>query len=158
MYFRFKICFIKKILSRWPHIQCYYWYIRHDRLDYWPVPVVADIVRWRVAWSVENATSICALLTVVTASKISILNSARGYNEIIDTELWKTMVILFVCYHIVLKIHIKCKSIAYKFLFSEKNRSLWIFMIFHTIKFERFWQRFNFYRHITAFWVSWLYV
>ena len=40
--------------------------------------IVADIVRWHVAWSVKNVTSICALLMVVIASKISILNSAKG--------------------------------------------------------------------------------
>lgn len=53
------------------------------------------IVRWLVAWSVKNATSICALLMVVITSKISILNSARGYNEIIDTELWKLCLFFF---------------------------------------------------------------
>ena len=34
MYFRFKICFIKKILSRWPHIQ-YYWSSRSTGVFLW---------------------------------------------------------------------------------------------------------------------------
>ena len=140
--------------------------IHYDRLDCWPVPVtqkiIADIARWPVSWSVKNATSICALLMAIIASRISVLNSTRGYNEIINTELWKTMFILLVCYHVVLKIHIRCDMNSdMRFYFQKKidlYKYLWYFIPLNLKDFSKILMPIETIQHLCIIVFEWWYI